>query len=99
MINWDHVDGVITNLTYNEEALRFKTIAEFKDCVERGAEIVIEWKDIKYGIFWDHTKNCHYICEEPIIYYDTPDELLEHRLGDDRLGDVITQVCVIERTF
>ena len=33
MTNWDHIDGVITNLTYDEEAMRFKTISEFKYCL------------------------------------------------------------------
>ncbi len=102
MINWEHIDGVITNLTYDEEALRFKTISEFKDCVKRGAEIVIEWNGVEYGVFWDHASKRHYIghdSPDTNVFYDTPDELLEYRLGNDRLRDVITQVLVIERTL
>jgi len=102
MINWDHIDEVVTNLTYDEEALRFKTISEFKYCVKHGAEIVIEWKGTEYGIFWDHASKRHYIghdSPDTNVFYDTPDELLEYRVGDDRLRDVITQVTVIDRTL
>ncbi len=102
MTNWDNVDGVITNLTYNEEAMRFKTISEFKDCVKRGAEIVIEWNGVEYGIFWDHASKRHYIghdSPDTNVYYDTPDELLEYKLGEDHLRDIITKAIVIDRTF
>lgn len=102
MINWDHIDGVITNLTYDEEAMRFKTILEFKDCVKRGAEIVIEWNGVEYGVFWDHNRKRHYIghdSPDTNVYYDTPDELLEYRVGNDRLRDVIPKVIVIDRTL
>lgn len=112
MINWDHIDGVITNLTYDEEAMRFKTISEFKDCVKRGAEIVFEWNNVKYGVFTvpmskrKDTK-IHYIsrCGDvdvhnaTVLYAETPDEILEYKVGNDRLRDVITKACVIERTF
>ena len=112
MINWDHIDGVITDLTYNEEAMRFKTISEFKDCVRRGAEIVIEWNGIEYGIFTvpisqRKDEKIHYISQcgdatihrATVLYAETPDEILEYMVGKDRLRDVITKVYVNERTF
>ena len=112
MINWDHVDKVITDLTYNEEAMRFKTISEFKDCVKRGAEIVIEWNGVEYGIFTipmseRKDKKIHYISRcgnaevhwATALYAETQDEILEYMVGTDRLRDVITQVFVSERTF
>ena len=102
MINWDHVDKVITGFLYNEEAMRFKTISEFKYCLSRGAEIVIEWDSVEYGIFWDHASKRYYIghdSPETNVFYDTPDELLEYRVGNDRLRDVITKVIVIDRTL
>lgn len=102
MINWDHVDGVITNLTYDEEAMRFKTISEFKYCLSHGAEIVIEWENVTYGIFLDYETRRYYIghdSPETNVFYDTPDELLEYRVGNDRLRDVITKVIVIDRTL
>lgn len=112
MINWDHVDGVITNLVYDEEAMRFKTISEFKDCVKRGAEIVFEWNGIEYGVFTvpiskRKDNKIHYISQcgnaevhrATVLYAETPDEILEYMVGNDRLRDVITQVFVNERTF
>lgn len=33
------------------------------------------------------------------MYAETPDELLEYRVGNDRLRDVITKVTVIDRTL
>lgn len=102
MTNWDHIDGVITNLTYDEEAMRFKTISEFKYCLSHGAEIVIEWNGVEYGIFMDYVTKRFYIgydSPDTNVFYDTPDELLEYRVGSDRLRDVITKAIVIDRTL
>ncbi len=33
---------------YDEEALRFKTIAEFKDAMRCGAEVNLEWNGTEY---------------------------------------------------
>lgn len=82
---------------YNEEAMRFKTISEFKDSLDRGGEIVIVWKENEYGIFNDGKRVCVATPSDGIIYYNTADELLEHRIGDDRLRDIITQVIVSDR--
>ena len=87
-------------LHYDDEAMRFKTISEFKNSLVNGGEIVIEWNDVEYGIFRD--QNRFFIgCGTPEenVYYDTPDELLEYRVGNDRLRDVITKVIVIDRTL
>ena len=102
MTNWDHIDGVITNLTYDEEAMRFKTIPEFKYCLSHGAEIVIEWNGVEYGIFMDYVTKRFYIgydSPDTNVFYDTPDELLEYRVGNDRLRNVITKAIVIDRTL
>lgn len=100
MINWDHIDGVITNLVYNEEAMRFKTIEEFKDSLTHGGEIVIVWNGVTYGIFRDQKDGRFYIGHDTIesnVFYNSPDELLEYHVGGDRLRDVITKVTVIDR--
>lgn len=81
---------------YNEEAMRFKTISEFKDSLDRGGEIVIIWKGNEYGIFNDGQR-VYFSTPDNDVYYDTADELLEHRIGDDRLRDIITQVVVSDR--
>lgn len=102
MTQQEHYGDIATNLVYDEEAMRFKTISEFKYCVSHGAEIVIEWDGVEYGIFWDYASKRHYIghdSPETNIFYETPDELLEHRVGKDRLRDIITQAVVIDRTL
>lgn len=86
-----------TVIWYDPETLRFKTISDFKDSLDRGGEIVIEWKGEEYGIFNNGERV--YICAASLLplYFDTADELLEYRVGGDRLRDVITEVEVIER--
>ena len=100
--------------TFDPELLRYKTVEEFLESVRRGSEIVIEWKGIEYGIDYLRnivpkleTDKAYSIsqCGTKEVYIatemqcDTPEELLEYSLGGDRLGDVITQVIVCERTF
>lgn len=81
------------------EAMRFKTIREFKDSLRRGGEIVIEWNGNTYGIFNNGQK--FYIVTPSIhtTFFDTPDALLEYRIGDDCLRDIITQVDVNDRAL
>ena len=95
----EHVDGCITHFSYNAEALRFKTISEFVHCLSRGGEIVIEWNEKEYGIFYDHDTDSYYIGydKESNVYNDTPDALLEYSVDGVRLRDVITEVTVVDR--
>lgn len=84
---------------YNEEALRFKTISEFKQSMHYGAEVVIEWKDKEFGIWSD----CNIIritqSGSAEQRYNSADDALEHIVCGDRLRDVITQVTVLDRTI
>jgi hypothetical protein len=78
----------------------FKTISEFKECIIRGGEPVFLWNGVRYGVCF--AKGGYCIAEadgnnEKIC--KTPDEVLEYKVGADRLRDVITQVTVIERTI
>lgn len=85
---------------YDEEAMRFKTISEFKDSLTNGGEIVIVWNGVTYGIFRDQKDGHFYIghdTKESNVFYNSPDELLEYHVGGDRLRDVITKVAVIDR--
>ena len=80
--------------------MRFKTISEFKNSLVNGGEIVIEWNNVEYGVFRE--RNRFFIGHgnpEENVYYDSPDELLEYLVGNDRLRDVITKVIVIDRTL
>jgi len=91
---------------------RFKTISEFKDCMIRGGEVEFFWKGIHYCVFGKLRKNYEspeqmLVClagdlteeEGKEMWCDTADDLLEYRVGGDRLRDVITQVKVWARTL
>ena len=87
-------------LHFDDEAMRFKTISEFKNSLVNGGEIVIEWNDVEYGIFRE--KDRFFIghdTPDTNVYYNSPEELLEYRVGTERLRDVITKVVVIDRTL
>ena len=65
-------------LHYDDEAMRFKTISEFKYSLTNGGEIVIEWNGVEYGIF--RKGNRFFIGNDSPdrnIFYDSPHELLE----------------------
>lgn len=90
---------------------RFKTISDFKWCVNHGGEVEFEWKGLSYGI-WPKVRKTPDAPLQMLIsqiyidnqastekWCDTADELLEYMVGDDRLRDVITQVTVWDRTI
>lgn len=94
------------------EAYRFHSIIEFQDCMRRGGEVEFEWNGVMYGCFGcvaptpgaeprmviaqSGSAEVNARTEQ---WCDTPDEILEYQVGDDRLRDVITQVKVWFRTF
>ena len=82
---------------------RFKTISDFKMCMQCGGEVEIEWKGIHYGIirYGIDDKITIYVWNRPETEccFNTPDDALEYMVGSDRLRDVITQVNVIDRTI
>ena len=93
--------GLYMNYGVNsEEDNRFKTISEFKECLIRGGEVEFQWKGNAYSIGgYDKYAICVSNREETEKLCDTPDEVLEYMVGEDRLRDVITQVTVIWRTI
>jgi hypothetical protein len=82
---------------------RFKTISDFKWCIDRGGEVEIEWHGVHYGIirYGKDDKITIYIWNQPETEhcFNTADEALEYMVGNDRLRDVITRVTVIDRTI
>ena len=78
----------------------FKTKDEFKDSVARGSEIVFEWNETEYGIFkQDGDEYFFGTPDESEAGYYTFDELMNYKIGEDRLIDICTKITVIERTF
>lgn len=98
------------NMAYNVltshnslEDNRFKTISDFKSCINRGGEVEIEWSGIHLGIirYGKDNKITIYHWNQPDTErcFDTADDALEYMIGSDRLRDVITQVMVVDRTI
>lgn len=85
------------------EELRFKTISEFKFCMDCGAELDFMWKEIHVGIvpYGRDKKISIYLWNQPETeqVFDTADDALEYMVGSDRLRDIITQVTVLDRTI
>ena len=83
------------------EQNRFTTISDFKWCVNSGGEIDFVWNGSEYGISRSKGWIIIYSWGKPDTtkYYQTADEILDHRVGSDRLRDIITQVTVLDRTI
>ena len=99
--------------TNSLEDNRFKTISDFKWCVNCGGEVQFEWKGLTYGV-WPKMRKMPGAPLQMLIsqvflevddmvatekWCDTADDVLEYMVGEDRLRDVITQVTVWDRTI
>lgn len=84
----------------SEEDNRFKTISEFKECIIRGGEPVFIWQGIAYGVCFVDAGYCIARIDGALEKMcDTPNDVLEYKLGGDRLRDVITRVTIISRNI
>lgn len=87
------------NPDYNGD---FKTKYEFKDSVMRRAEIVFEWKNEEYEICSLDGKKwlfCNQKDDSADVYYDNLEDILNHKIGVDKLIDICTKFTVIERSL
>lgn len=93
--------GIQVKYGLNSEAdNRFRTISEFKECMIRGGEPVFMWNGVLYGVCFHKDGYCiAHLDGEYEGIYNTPDDVLEYVVGNDRLRDVITQVTVISRNI
>lgn len=93
-------------LTVKGDAYQFKTLSEFKRSMSRGEDVEFEWKGIDYAIssVWPNEKMKFSAgpsngVEEDSTVYNTVDDLLEYKVGGDRLLHIITQAEIIDRTL
>ncbi len=80
----------------------YKTKYEFKDSVMRHAEIVFEWNNEEYEICsLDGEKwlFCNHKDDSEDKFFEDIDDVMNHKIGDDKLIDICTKFTVIERTF
>ena len=97
--------------TNSAEDDRFKSISDFKFCVNCGGEVQFEWKGKVYGI-WPKLSRTPGAPLQMLIsqvltddmeqtekWCDTADEVLEYIIDGDRLRDIITKVEVTDRTI
>ncbi len=89
----------MVQLNYNDEAMRFKTLSEFKSSLLRGGEIVIEWAGDAYGIFYNGTQFYVTTSDYKTTWYDDPDQVLEYEINGARLRDIIKEVAVLDRAL
>ena len=90
---------------------RFKTISDFKWCVNSGGEIEFEYNDRVFGIFPKLKRTSEsgmqmLICEKFVDnqqktekWCEDVDEILEYMIDGERLRDIITKVEVTDRTI
>lgn len=95
----------------SEEDDRFKSISDFKWCINGGGEVVFVWKGKTYGISPKLKKSPELPeqilisqilienQEETEMWCDSPDEALEYLIDGIRLRDIITEVVVTDRTI
>ena len=93
--------GAVMKYTFNsDEENYFKTISDFKECIIRGGEPVFVWKGLQYGVCFYGDKYCIALTNgEQERICDTPGDVLDYLVGEDRLRDVITQVTVLHRNI
>lgn len=101
----------ILNAYNSLEDNRFKTISDFKSCMNWGGEVEFMWKGKRYGAFGKlrrtPSSRMQMLISQVYVddyqstekWCDTADEVLEYMVGEDRLRDVITQVTVLDRTI
>lgn len=89
----------------------FKTISEFKECINHGGEIELFINDKYYGIFpklkqtpeSDYQMLISQVCiDNPELtekWCNTADDVLEYVIDGERLRDIITKVEVSDRTI
>ena len=93
------------------ELNRFKTISDFKGCVNCGGEVEFEWKGKIFGI-WPKLQRTPGAPLQMLIsqiyvdnmertekWCDNADEVLEYIIDGDRLRNIITKVDVTSRTI
>lgn len=91
--------ATIMNYEFNED---YKTKYEFIQSVQAHAEIVFEWKNEEYEICSLDGKKwlfCNQKDDSANVYYDTLEDILNHKIGDDKLIDICTKFTVIERSL
>jgi len=86
----------------NSEENRFKTISEFKRCINHGGEVTFSYNNKEYGIFKSNQEL--FIISEigndnTEKAYGTADTVLDYIIESDKLRDIITKVKVIDRTI
>lgn len=91
--------GANVMIQYDPEALRFKTISDFKWSMHCGAEVMIEWKNKEFGIWSDCNTIRITSMDTPEKRFESADDALEYIVCGDRLRDVITRVTVTDRTI
>lgn len=90
------------NISFDND-YNFKSVAEFKESLLHGREIVFQLNGIEYGMFFEGEDD-KAICfgesnKDNYIFFKTVDDLLNCDIRGQLLKDVITQVTVLHRNI
>lgn len=80
----------------------FLSINDFLNCVNAGAEIIIEWEKKTYSISWYNGKIsvAQSYKQETEVLYETADAILNYKLeSNEFLKDIITKAKIIDCTL
>lgn len=80
----------------------FDSIDDFLNCVNAGAEIIIEWEKKTYSISWYNKKIsvAQSYKQETEVLYDTTNAMLNYKLeSNEFLKDIITKAKIIDCTL
>lgn len=84
-----------------DDSLQFHSISEFTTSMRYGAEVVIQWDGVEYGI-WSEDGTVRITCPsmpEQDRTYKAVEDVLNHMIGTVKLREIITQVTVLDRTI
>lgn len=87
---------------YEDKNRNFKTKYEFKDAKSRDCDLCFEWKGIEYGIFPAENRQwlvCVLGTNSQDVYYTHIDDVMNHKIGEDKLIDICSKITVIERNI
>lgn len=80
----------------------FESVWDFLDCMARGGEIQFRWQGKEYGMvrYGPDRRITFYQAYYPESQcsFDNMERILDCRVGEDRLGDIITKVELIFRS-
>lgn len=80
----------------------FNSIYDFIECIDRGCEVEFKYQNKEYSI--THIEDnklliCEFYIEDSDVVYNNSSDLLEYKLKNKPLKDLIPSLKIISRSF